>query len=223
MTRFPFDFYLSSGDAVSVTLPLNASLTPPPLPSAGPQRSGAESTGGRLRQHNPAQPPPPSSAPPPQPPPPPRRAPRRVRGLRLLEPSSAGDGKETAAACVHTQAQTFPAFPPAATPPYPVKSYSQSRTPNSCADRARSVCRHKNGHCVYVLFFSSPASRTEDRLVQDRRRTGEDDCMSPSFSLSSEDGNIFILKNLFFLYRYLYCKSSPTLKTHYLMEHFVII
>lgn len=99
--------------------------------------------------------------------------------------------------CPH-QAQTFPAFPPAAAPPYPVKSYSQSRTPNSCADRARSVCRHKNGHCVYVLFFSSRASRTEDRLVQDRRGRREDNCMSPSFSFSSEDGNIFILNFSFF-------------------------
>lgn len=87
--------HLSGGDAEFVRLHLNSSLTPPFVPSAGPQRSGAESTGGRLRQHNPPQPPPPSSAPPPAPPPPPRRPPRRVRGLRLLEPSSGGDGEET--------------------------------------------------------------------------------------------------------------------------------
>lgn len=188
--------HLSGGDPEFLRLHLNASLTPSFVPSAGPQRCGAESTGGRLRQHNPPQPPPPSSAPPPAPPPPPRRPPRRVRGLRLLEPSSGGDGEETAAACVR---RASPAPPPTAAPPsYPVKSYSQSRTPNSCADRARSVCRHKNGHRLYVPFFSSPASRTGDRLFQDKRRTGEDDCMSPSFSFSSQDGNIFILKNLFF-------------------------
>lgn len=103
--------------------------------------------------------------------------------------------------CPH-QAQTLPAFfrPPRRAPPprrrTQWKATAKVEHQTRAADGARSVCRHNNGHHVSVLFFSCPASRTEDR--QDRHfQDREDDCMSPLFSLFSKYGNIFILENLF--------------------------
>lgn len=207
----------------------------------GAKRHDEESPGRGVRQHHPAQPSSPCAPPPPTPsappapthPPsaPPRRTPRRVRGLCLLELTSPGEAERKVRG-----AEPLVASPLAVTGEK-LQPKLNTRLVMLTRHTYVRVCRHKSDTALCFWFFSlsgrapsrtSPSSSTpgsfssftgtfQEPTFSRRSRKGkqEEDCMSPSFSLSSKEGKIYIylasISRFFCLYRSIYLSSNyPT-------------